>query len=116
MPVIIKSLQSISFAVSCEFGELKLSKPGSKCGKNKSDKEHTRRIANDLAAEIPGYLTRSSKYTVSEADATTEQHIMEADSELNASTCKSIDLCKRLGKKLHLSKKTQKVTNRTKQR
>ena len=98
MPVPIKSLQSLPLAASYVFDELKISKPGSKMGKKKSDDEYTKSIAKSIAGDIPGY---SGKYNVNDADAVEEGRIISADMS-SATNCevKSIDLCKRVDEKV----------------
>jgi hypothetical protein len=99
MPVPIKSLQSVPLAASYVFGELKISKPGSKLGKKKKDDAYTRKIAKSIADDIPGY---SGKYTIDEADADEETRIMNEDLVGNdgRKDVKNIDLCGRIDQKL----------------
>ena len=49
------------------FGELKISKPGSKAGRKKENDEYTRKIVKSVAKDIPGY---SGKYVINDANIT----------------------------------------------
>ncbi len=97
MPPPIKSLQSVPFAASYVFGELKISKPGTKLGKKKTDDEYTRTIAKGIARDIPGY---SGRYKINDADAAEESEIMRLDMSGQVKEKKSIDLCKRVDDKV----------------
>ena len=66
MPVPIKSLQSFPLAASYVFGKLKVSRPGSKAGKKKTDANYAKKIAKNIASDIPGY---SGRYKITDADA-----------------------------------------------
>ena len=97
MPVPIQSLQSVPFTTSYIFGELKISKPGTKLGKKKTDDEYTRTIAKGIAKDIPGY---SGRYKINDADAAEESEIMRQDMSDQGKEKKSIDLCKRVDDKV----------------
>ena len=100
MPVPIKSLQSLPLAASYVFGELKISKPGTKEGKKKKYDAYTKKVAKSIAADVPGY---SGKYTINEADATEETAILNEDLLNKVKETKSIDLCKLVQHKLGLN-------------
>ena len=95
MPVPIKSLQSVPFAASYVFDELKVSKSGGKRGvsnqkqKKKEEESYISIIAKGLAKDVPGY---SGKYTINEEDTTEENRLMQEDAARSVGI-KSIDLC-----------------------
>ena len=97
MPVPVKSLQSMPLAASYIFGQLKISRPGSKFGKKKGSDEYTQKIAKSIAEDTPGY---SRKCTINNTDATEELRIIQQDISGNTGDFKSVDLCKRIGNKV----------------
>ena len=97
MLVPIKSLQSVPLAASCNFGQLTISRQGSKFGRKKKIDEYTRKIAKSIAEDVPGY---SGNYTINGIDATEELRITQRDMSSNTMDVKSIDLCRRIGDKV----------------
>ena len=100
MPVPIKSLQSLPLAASYIFGELKISKPGTRKGKKKKDDAYTKKVAKSLAADLPGY---SGKYAINGADAAEETAILNENLLKKPKEEKNIDLCRRVQEKLRLN-------------
>ena len=76
MPVPIKLLQSVPLAASYIFGELKISKPGTKLGKKKENDKYNQKIAKSIAKDVPGY---SGKYTINDDNAAEETRIIQHD-------------------------------------
>ena len=76
MSVPIKSLQSVPLAASYIFGELKISKAGTKLGKKKENDKYNQKIAKSIAKDVPDY---SGKYTINDADAAEETRIIQQD-------------------------------------
>ena len=74
MPVPIQSLQSVRLAASDIFGELKISKPGTKLGKKKENDEYNRKISKSIAKDGPGY---SGKYTINYANDAEESRTIQ---------------------------------------
>ncbi|KAL7548740.1 hypothetical protein ACHAWF_017202 [Thalassiosira exigua] len=103
MPVPIKSLQSFPLAASYVFGQLRVSRPGSKLGKKKSDADYAKSIANNIASDIPGY---SGRYKITDADAMAESKTIAVDLKARGSNVKSIDLCQRIAEKVNDEKDT----------
>ena len=93
MPVPIKSLQSVPLGASYMFGQLKISKPGSKAGKKKENDDYTQNIAMGIAKDVPGY---SGKYSINDVDPIEQKRMTQEDMDDDAPEVESIDLCKRL--------------------
>ena len=139
MPVPIKSLQSVPFAASYIFGELGVSKPGAKKGKQKTirgqsileededqdedpnDRGVISAIAKSLAEVLPGYSSEGipgyssvSQSSINDVnDASEETRIMNADTETSTDT-KSIDLCAMLNENLRCTSCQQSKVNTAK--
>ena len=114
MPVPIKSLQNMPFAASYIFGELKISKSGSKHGRKKQDDDINRRIAKRLAKDLPGY---SGKPIVTDEDAEDEGKILKEALDKRVIDEKSINLCKKVDDKFSGCEESHATTaksNRTK--
>ena len=103
MPVPIKTLQSIPFAASYVFGDLGVSRPGSKQGSIKkdsannasSDEDVLSKIAKKIAKDIPGYTESNG---IDNEDAARENELLDEGlhNRRYATDVNSLDLCCRL--------------------
>ena len=140
MPVPIKSLQSVPFAASYIFGELGVSKPGAKKGKQKTIRDESNleeddnededpnapdvisAIAKSLAEGLPGYSSEgipgyssvSQSSINNDNDASEETRIMDQDAEATSIDVKSIDLYAMLEKYLRCTTCQQSKVNTAK--
>ena len=74
MLVPIKPLQSVALAASYIFGELNISKLGTKLSKKKENDKYNWKTVKSITKDVPGY---SGKYTINDADVAEETRIIQ---------------------------------------
>ena len=102
MPEPIKSLQNLPLAASYVFHNMEVSRPGAKMAK-KREKQHRqiiKRIANRLAADVPGYS--GEWYKVNNDDAAEEFEALLQSQQESKSDVKIVDLCQKVDDQVKL--------------
>ena len=102
MPEPIKSLQNLPLAASYVFHDLEVAQPGAKKGK-KRKQEHRqiiKRIANRLAADVPGYS--GEWYKVNDDDAAEEFEAFLESRQESKSDVKIVNLCQKVDDQVKL--------------